>query len=890
VPMDTWHRVGALGEPAFQNSWANYDAPAVNDRGVRFRKDPFGRVSVFGCVKSGASGSVIFTLPVGYRPVMSSVSLAANCSGGEATVGVDLNGSVYLSNNTAGSSVTPYAFVDGLEFDTELVTAMPTGPQGPQGLPGAPGGNATVPMDTWHLVGAAGEPAFTNGWSTYDSGRPARFRKDPLGKVMVDGLVKGGASGTAVFTLPVGYRPANGRYDYAIVGNCAGGVSNIEVLDTGAVIMSNAGGSSSANVTTYAFLDGIDIDTESVTAMPTGPQGPQGLPGAPGAPGAPGNSATVPMDPWHLVGAAGEPSYGSGWAAWGASGFPGARFRKDPLGKVMLSGLARGGASGSAIFTLPVGFRPPAASGFTTIASGNGTATVGVNADGTVVASNWVAPASVTGYVWLDGITFDTESVTAMPTGPKGDKGDTGGNATVPMDTLHVVGAAGEPAFVNGWSGTASFRKDPLGKVRLSGSIAGSTMSPIFTLPAGFRIPVAKTYTVNSSNQLGIVAIDTNGDVRPFIGLAGNVQLDGIEFDTLSVTQMPTGPTGPQGPQGVPGNMATVPMDTWHVVGAAGEPVLGAGWTNIATGGLDPAIAFRKDPLGKVWIRGTAMAGTAGTLGTPIFTLPVGYRPSARVRHVGMGAQSATAWVQVNVGSDGAVTGWVDSIGTPVGLDEVHFDTDTVTAMPTGPQGAQGPPGTGVAFVGQICPTAFSNPEPGWLICDGTELLVGQHPTLRAKLVAEGSKFGTGFSGGPLLPDLQNRFVRGGFYDTGFNPVGGKGGADTVALKMAEMPAHNHGGSTGVDTPDHAHYSQSGPSGGFLAYGGGGNAFMYVGNPWGAQGTGPFVGQVATGGASAQHSHSVPVAGGGAVNAGTPTAHENKPPFLTLYYAIYAGD
>jgi microcystin-dependent protein len=283
--------------------------------------------------------------------------------------------------------------------------------------------------------------------------------------------------------------------------------------------------------------------------------------------------------------------------------------------------------------------------------------------------------------------------------------------------------------------------------VRLSGSIGGSTMSPIFTLPAGFRIPVAKTYTVNSSNQLGIVAIDTNGDVRPFIGLVGNVQLDGIEFDTLSVT-----------------------------------------------------------------------------------------------------------------------------------------------AMPTGPQGPQGPPGTGVAFVGQICPTAFSTPEPGWLICDGTELAPGQHPTLRAKLVAEGSKFGTGISGGPLLPDLQNRFVRGGFFDVGTNPVGTKGGADTVALKMAEMPAHNHGGSTGVDSPDHAHYSQSGTGGGFLAYGGGGNGFMYVGNPWGAQGTGPFVGQIATGGASAQHSHSVPVAGGGAVNAGTPSAHENKPPYLTLYYAIYAGD
>lgn len=63
VVPEPWHRVGDPGEPAFQSSWVNYDS----NRPAAFFKDPHGIVHCKGLVKSGATGSVVFALPPGYR-------------------------------------------------------------------------------------------------------------------------------------------------------------------------------------------------------------------------------------------------------------------------------------------------------------------------------------------------------------------------------------------------------------------------------------------------------------------------------------------------------------------------------------------------------------------------------------------------------------------------------------------------------------------------------------------------------------------------------------------------------------------------------------------------------------------------------------------------------
>jgi len=62
-------------------------------------------------------------------------------------------------------------------------------------------------VEDWHEVGTAGEPVFENSWVNFDTDRPARFYKDPLGIVHLSGLIKTGSIGTVAFTLPEGYRP-----------------------------------------------------------------------------------------------------------------------------------------------------------------------------------------------------------------------------------------------------------------------------------------------------------------------------------------------------------------------------------------------------------------------------------------------------------------------------------------------------------------------------------------------------------------------------------------------------------------------------------------------------------------------------------------------------------
>lgn len=60
----------------------------------------------------------------------------------------------------------------------------------------------------WHEIGAAGEPAYQNGWSTFDNTwQSPAFRIDAEGWVYLKGMMKGGTNSAVAFNLPVGYRP-----------------------------------------------------------------------------------------------------------------------------------------------------------------------------------------------------------------------------------------------------------------------------------------------------------------------------------------------------------------------------------------------------------------------------------------------------------------------------------------------------------------------------------------------------------------------------------------------------------------------------------------------------------------------------------------------------------
>jgi hypothetical protein len=112
---------------------------------------------------------------------------------------------------------------------------------------------------TWHVIGAAGEPAFQNGWTNYGGSWPAAsFRKLASGLVLLRGLVVGtGGAGATIFTLPAGHRPGGGLGQrYACVQNNALGVCN--AYYDGRVEME-----APAAATPYLFLDNIRFLAEA---------------------------------------------------------------------------------------------------------------------------------------------------------------------------------------------------------------------------------------------------------------------------------------------------------------------------------------------------------------------------------------------------------------------------------------------------------------------------------------------------------------------------------------------------------------------------------------------------------------------------------------------------
>jgi hypothetical protein len=104
-------QVGGSGQPAFQNSWANFDAV----RPLTFYRHQ-GRTHLQGIIKSGTVGATIFTLPSGYAPVNADAS-------NPLTFPVDSNaayGRLFVYGTTGdvilGAGSNTYANLNGISF------------------------------------------------------------------------------------------------------------------------------------------------------------------------------------------------------------------------------------------------------------------------------------------------------------------------------------------------------------------------------------------------------------------------------------------------------------------------------------------------------------------------------------------------------------------------------------------------------------------------------------------------------------------------------------------------------------------------------------------------------------------------------------------------------
>ncbi len=155
--------------------------------------------------------------------------------------------------------------------------------------------------------------------------------------------------------------------------------------------------------------------------------------------------------------------------------------------------------------------------------------------------------------------------------------------------------------------------------------------------------------------------------------------------------------------------------------------------------------------------------------------------------------------------------------------------------------------------IGAIMPFAGVAAPAGWAICDGSAI---SRTTYAALFALTGTGYGAGNGTTTFnLPDLRGKFPLG---VSGSHAQTSTGGAETVALSTANLPAHDHSAAG-----NHAH-GLTGIGGVFVTAGGAVAALASTAATWVTD-------------AGGTHTHS---------SVGSGTAHENMPPFLSLPYII----
>jgi microcystin-dependent protein len=101
---------------------------------------------------------------------------------------------------------------------------------------------------------------------------------------------------------------------------------------------------------------------------------------------------------------------------------------------------------------------------------------------------------------------------------------------------------------------------------------------------------------------------------------------------------------------------------------------------------------------------------------------------------------------------------------------------------------------------GVISQFAGSTAPSGYLLCQGQTLSTTAYANLFSTIGYTYGGGGTSFK----VPDLQSRIPVGKGPDAEFDNLGETGGAKTVAITEAQMPSHNHSGTTSTNG-SHSH-------------------------------------------------------------------------------------
>lgn len=153
--------------------------------------------------------------------------------------------------------------------------------------------------------------------------------------------------------------------------------------------------------------------------------------------------------------------------------------------------------------------------------------------------------------------------------------------------------------------------------------------------------------------------------------LASNAYFDGTSWNRYDTSQ----PAALISPEKAAGNLFlwTAPAGANPIVWTQSNlwvaPSLATNWSNF--GGTNLNAGYMKDQTNRVWLRGTVKKSIAVVGGETLFTLPVGFRPSANI-NVPVVSNSAFGYVAVSAG--GVVSVQVGN-ATFVALDGISFDT-----------------------------------------------------------------------------------------------------------------------------------------------------------------------------------------------------------------------
>ena len=168
--------------------------------------------------------------------------------------------------------------------------------------------------------------------------------------------------------------------------------------------------------------------------------------------------------------------------------------------------------------------------------------------------------------------------------------------------------------------------------------------------------------TLICANGAAGYAVSVGSSVNNTILITGNVATGAWTTPLLDTSQTTNLTTG-HALLAVGNNVGIV--TPWYEIGVAPAPSFGAGWSN--TGGGFYNAAYTKDASGWVHLRGLVN----GTLGTTLFTLPVGFRPSSAIRFSTL--YSTDSFACGSVDTTGIVTPGGSGAVLSFGLDGVSF-------------------------------------------------------------------------------------------------------------------------------------------------------------------------------------------------------------------------